>query len=451
MKHAKRRRRWTGIAFSILVAAVGLGLVWAIHRGLEAKKRCSHFRKEMLVEEALKWERHSLLGQAVITEYELTGAHTLETNRCAAKIAQLRSPEAVKPLRRLIDLRWEYRELAYELIGLAGDLDDAAYLARVFGENPSERDECVRRFVQIAARHGSELEGNSDITAFLAKALQDKRWQEQALRAIAKYPNGGFAAHIEDLIERRRLYFRSEAILAYLEFDAPYSELITGALFDTASGKERHEAAVNAARKGSEQAVRWLALVLTDPTTTYRQKANAGKYLSELEARYGLTACEAEYEIDRVKARVRAVETAGRLSGKAKLAFLERALNDPLIDVRLAAVRALGLEYSPEAAQLLIGLLTEETTPPEDNPDDWKEASICVAAASLGNMGAQEAVPILARLLWYAQPVKGVVHEALTRITMGELGGDPAAYMNWFDEVVKQSEKFDSRTVESSR
>lgn len=286
---------------------------------------------------------------------------------------------------------------------------------------------------ELSARHRDVLRGDNPTTRFLTQVLRDKRYQECALEAIARFPDEGFALFIEDLLERRRLYSRAQAILAVLEMDTPYSELVMDTIFQAATGNQRHEAAVAAARKGNAVAVRWLTLVLTDPTTSAQQKHNAGKYLSELEKRLGLCAFETEYEISRPEARLRAVREAGKLNDEARFGLLGKGLSDPVLDVRLASMRALGENYHPEALRLLIGVLEGSFDPPEDAQGYWKEASLCVAASVVGRMGGCEAVPALASLLHAHDPVCDFVHSALVNITGVDYGRNGQSYLDWYE------------------
>lgn len=447
----RRRQSAARVVFWLLVVAVAAGAVPVVSMALDRTRKESRAYKQDYVGWALGLSDPEQLARGVRYEYELTGADTLMDNRCAERIVRERMTEAAKYLRRHIDLRWERRGLAYELIGLVGGEEDARYLARVFAESPSEREECLKRAVQIASRRSLVLIGDNEVSRFLSEALRDRRYQEWGLKAIATYPHERYAAYVEDLIERRCLHCNAEAILAVLEIEAPYSDVVMDIIFRTASGDQRHAAAVEAVRRGEAVAVRWLAIVMADPTVSWRQKRNAVKYLAELEKELGFEAYEVEYGLAVPEARKRAVEGAAKLAGEARLPFLERAVGDPVLEVRLAAIRALGEKYDPRAAQLLIGILGDASDRPDAASEDWWEASICTAATGLGNMGAQEAIPALAGLLWAAQPVRGCVQMALTRLTGEDFGEEAQRYLRWYEQNKKQIDRAQDNGDEDGR
>ncbi len=406
-------------------------MVFAVISGIRARERAQRAYKANFVEKALENNSQLCLVNGMRYEYELNGADTLATNRCARRIVGSNYTDAIKYVRNYIQSYPQLRALAFEMVGLLGDEADAEYLIEIYGTPDSDWQECIRRIVQITARHRSIAQGGGEVSRFIDGVLHDRRYQECALKALAEFPSNDLSPYVEEILEATMLQSNAAEVLGILDLDYPYADRVIEVIVYTANGPQTDQIPE---KTRTEEAIRWLTRLASDDSSSPRQKENAERYLAELELIHGTDACKIAYEAGDPEMRVRMITRAGSLFDDQRLELLEEALKDENMSVRLEAIRSLGVEYDGRAVKLLIGVMEGSFDKPEYEGTDWHEASRSVAAVSLGRTGATEAVPVLVPLLKLARPVCTCAYRALKHITMEDFGMNEQAYLAWYEQ-----------------
>lgn len=422
---------WSAPQFWCALILVAAGLGTAVPRVYTYYWRRS---MERSIKVALGTRRPDRLVEGLVSEYKLAGADSIETSRCAKAILESQPAGMGKQLHSLIETRWKARRMVYEIIGVVGGPEDAAYLQEVYESSPGERESCVKAVVTITATRPGLLERGSPVSNFLSRVLTDARSQKWALETMAKYPQPEFVPFTGELVNSRQLQFQAEAMAVLLQIDTDHAREVRNAAFEAADTGQRLVAAITAARMKADIAVTWLARIWADSSSRVNQKSEAGAELSRIEERMGMAAFRMEYESDNPLVRARAVQGAGIADEFGRISFIADALNDRSRDVMLAAINALGKRYHPRAARILISLLEELPENVSKYPGDLSHIEGRVIVEALGDMGAHEAVPALAGLLEPGRTLREYARAALVKITLETKINAPRPYVEWYQK-----------------
>lgn len=130
--------------------------------------------------------------------------------------------------------------------------------------------------------------------------------------------------------------------------------------------------------------------------------------------------------------RLHAVDLLGKLNSPTAIQSLEKATQDRNTEIRIAAVKSLGLSQSEEAARILQEVIGSDTN------DDVR----LNAVKSLAQFPSPQSVSALALALEDSNPALQVAStEALSELTGQQLGADVYAWKSYLRQLMPSDER----------